>query len=247
MRGVIHPVSGGVAGLCAASLVAFATDLATKPTDWAIPVAAAVLVIASILWLTTRAKAQVPGLAVTGRLEAGEQNVLTHHGQGDIVQGRRVEVHHHAEPGPAGRTAQDGDRETYEDIVGLVGRNEIRFLREHDFGNAWSREVTMSFFELVETRDGPEHEFHDQQLEGLRRRLQEASERLVSSLAADSHWVPGSDGMLQIVGSERRRDEPPEGEHFERYEARREKLNRLAGDVASAYDNLVREARRRLP
>jgi hypothetical protein len=51
MRGVIHPVSGGLAALSAATLVAFTTDLATKPTGWVVPAAAAVLVIACIAWL----------------------------------------------------------------------------------------------------------------------------------------------------------------------------------------------------
>jgi hypothetical protein len=53
--------------------------------------------------------------------------------------------------------------------------------------------------------------------------------------------------MLELVRSERRREEPPEGEHFERYEARREELNRLADVVVDAYDALLREARRQLP
>lgn len=246
MRGVVHAVCGGVAALCAASLVAFATDLATKPTSWAIPAAVAALMISCVAWLLTRPTAQRPSAAVAANQGVGEQNVLAHHGQGDIVQDRSVH-HHHADPGPAPRTARDGDRETYEDIIGLVGRDEIRFLREHDFGNAWSRDLAMRFFELVETRDGPEHEFLDQVMESLRRRLHEAGEALVLSLAADSHWVPGGNGMMQLVGAERRREEPPEGEYFESYEARREKLGRLADEFAGAYDDLVREARRQFP
>jgi hypothetical protein len=177
----------------------------------------------------------------------GEQTTLTHSGQGDIIQDRRIEFHSHGSDGGATRTARDADRETYEDITGLVTRNEISFLSEHDFGNVWSRRMTFPLFELVETRDSPEHEFHDQALEEYRRRFVDASEALVVSLTANSVWTRGANEMLELVGTERRREEPPEGEHYERYEARREELNRLADVVVDTYDALVREARRQLP
>jgi hypothetical protein len=249
MRGLIHPISGGLAALSAATLVAFATDLATQPTGWAVPAATAVLALACVAWLLTRPGTTEAGVTTVAPQQSGggEQSTLTHSGQGDIIHGQHIEFHRGTSEGSGSRTTRDADRETYEDIVGLVTRNEIRFLSEHDFGNVWSRSMTFPFVELAETRNTPEHEFHDEALEERRRRLLDAADKLVLSLTANSIWTKNGAEMLELVGSERRREEPPEGEHFERYEARRRELSSLADIVVEAYDDLVREARRQVP
>ena len=51
----------------------------------------------------------------------------------------------------------------------------------------------------------------------------------------------------ELGDAEWRRDNPPEGERYERFEARREELNRLADDLVSAYDALMSAAQPRLP
>ena len=248
MREIFHRVSGGLAALSAAALVTFATDITTKPTSWALPVAAAALIFSCVTWLLTQgAGADRRALVAPNQSGDGEQNTLAHTGTGDIVQRQHVEHHHHAREPTTTRTTVDADRETYEDLVGLLTRNEISFLNEHDFGNVWARRLTWPLFELVETRNSAEYEFHDEVLEERRGKLFDAATEMVKSLAANSHWTRNGAEMLELVGSERRREEPPEGEHFERYESCRQELNRLADAVVKTYDELIREARTRLP
>lgn len=79
MRGVIHPISGGLAALSAATLVAFATDLATQPTGWAVPAAITVLVLACAAWLLIRPGTREAGVSVAPQQSGspGEQSTLT--------------------------------------------------------------------------------------------------------------------------------------------------------------------------
>jgi hypothetical protein len=55
------------------------------------------------------------------------------------------------------------------------------------------------------------------------------------------------DNHYELGESEWRRDNPPAGERYARFEARREELNKLADGLAAAYDALMSAAQPRLP
>ncbi len=146
--------------------------------------------------------------------------------------------------GPEHRAA---DKRTYEELVGLLTRNVIRFLREHDFGNAWSRELVMPLFEYEATRNDVEHRYLDAVLERRRQTLYAAVDSITTKLMRYGVWAKNLDGFYEIVGSDLVRDEPPEGERHERWEERRAEINEAADVVVGAYDALVLEARKRVP
>lgn len=139
------------------------------------------------------------------------------------------------------------DKKTYEELIELLPRNKIRLLVEHDFGGSWSRGLSMPFFEYVETRNDVEHQFLNPTLEAKRRELHGAVDSLASGWAEYDVVMTGNADFYELAGSERRRDEPPWGEHYERYECRRKELSDSVNAVVKAYDNLVLEARKRVP
>jgi hypothetical protein len=139
------------------------------------------------------------------------------------------------------------DKRTFEELVALVPRENIRFLREHDFAGAWGRVFAMSFVEYVDTRNDVEHQFLDPALEEKRQALHKAASALTLRWMTYGVAAQRSADFFELAGSERRCDEAQEGEHYERYEKRRKEINDAADMVASAYDELVLEARRRVP
>lgn len=251
MREVIHPVSGGFAALSAAVLIAFATDLATRPSAWAIPVAAVVLTTACIIWLLTRASEKGEGVSVQANQSgAGQQNTLTHRGQGNIVQSyehnyyRAVEGD--SEEARHAAALRAADKATYEDLVKLVPRHAVTFLEEHDFGASWFETQVSPFYEYRHTRIAVEHHFHNEALEEHRSALYAAIEKFTAQLS--QHSSPSDHGShFELNEKQWTRSHPSGDDTYQRYEANRRALSKLAGDVVDAYDALVQEARRRVP
>lgn len=141
---------------------------------------------------------------------------------------------------------RDADRETYADLVELVPRNVISFLEEHDFGNAWSGNVTRPIYELVETRNAVEHQFHERSLEKKRKQFLATSKAFADALAGYSS--PGRHGdFFELNEKDWVRSHPSGDETYLRFESHRRELNTLADSLVAAYNALVATARRRLP
>jgi hypothetical protein len=251
MREVIHRVSGGLAALCAAALVAFATDGSTRPSSWAVPATIAVVVSCAVIWLLTRIAREDGKVNVAPRQSLGKQNVLTHTGEGNVV-GRDQNNYYgtdtdransQSEHAAALRTA---DKETFEDLVAMVPRHIITFLEEHDFGASWFDDQTLPLYEYRQTRNAVEHRFHDEVLEERRRALYAAVEELTRQLAQYSG--PSEHGRhYELSEKQWTRSHPPGDKTYDRYEAHRNELNKLADRVVAAYNGLVEKARRRVP
>jgi hypothetical protein len=100
---------------------------------------------------------------------------------------------------------------------------------------------------LVNDYDSLEYHFFDADLERLRQDLMAAANDLLHKCA----WWGAPHRTLQkhyeLGLAECARDNPPEGEKYERFERCRRELGEAADRLVQTYDALVREARRRLP
>jgi hypothetical protein len=192
---------------------------------WRDPVVLALIVLAGLSGLALTLRARQPAVA--------EANAT-----GDVVPEPGFEL------SPEHRAA---DKKNFEELVELLPREKIRYLDEHDFGNSWSRDVTMSFLEYVDTRNDVEHQFLDPVLEDKRQELYRTARDLTSKWIRFGVASRSNLGFYELAGSDRRRDEPPHGEHYERYVDRQRQINAAADEVVKAYDALVREARFRVP
>jgi hypothetical protein len=252
MRGVIHRVSGGLAALSAAALVAFATDSSTQPTSWAVPGAIAILVASAVAWLLTRmAEDEATTLRVGARQSGdGEQNVLTHEGGGDIVQGSQHNYYRpldgDSEEARRGAALRAADKATYEDLVAVVPRDTITFLVEHDFGASWFDSQVEPLYKYRHTRRDVEHYFHDSGIEESRRAFHAAVTEFTLQL---SQYSGPSDHGAHFELNEKQwtRSHPSGDETSRRYEAHRRELSGLADKVVASYNALVEEARRQVP
>lgn len=248
---MIHPVSGGIAALSAAVLLAFATDLTTRPSAWAIPVAAVVLTSACVIWLLTRPSDE--GGRMGTRVHqggAGAQTAAAHSGQGDIFQSYEHNyyrpVEEDSEQARRAAALRAADKATYEDLAELVPRHVITFLEEHDFGASWFDAQVSPLYTYRHTRNAVEHQFHDQVLEERRFAFYAIVEKFTLELS--QHSSPSEHGRhFELNEKQWTRSHPPGDDTYRRYELHRRTLNELADEVVEAYNALVEEARRRVP
>lgn len=251
MRGVIHGVSGGLAALSAAALVAFATDSSTQPTSWAVPGAIGLLAASAVAWLLTRmGEGDATALRVGARQDGdGEQNVLTHLG-GDIVHGSQHNYYRpldgDSEEARRATALRAADKATYEDLVAVVPRDTITFLVEHDFGASWFDSQVEPLYRYRHTRDDVEHYFHDAGIGKSRRAFHAAVTEFTLQL---SQYSGPSDHGAHFELNEKQwtRSHPPGDETSRRYATHRRELSSLADEVVAAYNALVEEARRQVP
>jgi hypothetical protein len=174
------------------------------------------------------------GLTLRARQPAAPEATAT----GEVVPNLGFEL------SPGHRAA---DKKNFEELVELLPRERIRYLEEHDFGNSWDRDVAMSFLEYVDTRNNVEHQFLDPVLEAKRKELYRATGNLTAKWVRFGVPMGANLDFYELAGSDRRRKEPPRGEHYERYVDRQQQINAAADEVVKAYDGLVREARIRVP
>jgi hypothetical protein len=133
------------------------------------------------------------------------------------------------------------DRQTLAALVDLMADSgSIDFLREHRFGGSfwWSR---LDGIKKALYRSGPEHEFIDQELEQLRTGFQTAC-------SAFMNYVVTNTFVLNSSVSDAVHGIPPEW-HFEergRFDRAVKELDTAAKNLCSAYDKLVRVARKKL-
>lgn len=77
----------------------------------------------------------------------------------------------------------EADKETFADLVEMVPRRVIDFLRDQDFGSTWRGNQTEPLYIYVAERNAVEHRFHDKAIEGKRAQLHRNCEAFVHTLA----------------------------------------------------------------
>jgi hypothetical protein len=237
---------GGLAALLSEDVrnaIADAAGWIADTAEWFYPVGV-IVVLAVVIGVMT---AIIVGLR--RRLDQEREGIAATRGERDRARAERdraqqelTSLRERSEPG-----RQRQDDETYRNLVAVLPREPVRFLRDHDFGGPWPADMTRPIWRFVEERNSVEDQFLDPELEDIRRRLHEAASRFAHASA--QYGVPHRtlEGYHELAGSDRRRDEPPEGPHYERFEAWRQELGELADAAANAYDELVGAARTRLP
>lgn len=162
-----------------------------------------------------------------------------------VVRERRkgMNVQAHAESGQH----LEKDAATYKTIIGVLTRADVEYWRDLDFGGVWYGSRTHKLMELLYNHNAVENQFFDKQLEKLRGELMNATDKLMEGCAywgAAHRMVPNG---YELGDAEWVRDNPPEGERYERFETRRTELGKRADQLVSSYDALVGAARARLP
>lgn len=179
--------------------------------------------------LTFGAVSGAPTLAVADRIDADELVVVSPHEPSRVP----------------GRTANDV--RVLRAIRGTLPRADIEYWRDQDLGGAWHGDRTHHLMELLYDHNAIEDRFIDQELEAQRVDLFRAVNALMGKCATYGFPHKTLNNCYELGDAEWRRDNPPEGERYERFEARREELNRLADELVRAYDALMSAAQPRLP
>jgi hypothetical protein len=150
---------------------------------------------------------------------------------------RLVVVERRSAPGQQ----QERDRDLITDLMEVVGREAVVWMKQHDFGGPWNDEKLRPFFQLVFDWDEVEHRFHDRTLEERRQKLLAA----IRVLYRESGQRAGIDGRGRTSISAW--DDSPSRMTSEEREARKYEsgriLNEAADEVVVAYDALVGRAR----
>jgi hypothetical protein len=132
-------------------------------------------------------------------------------------------------------------------IRDTLTRSEIDFWRDHDMGGPWPGDRTRRLMELLYEHNAVEDRFIDPDLEALREDLIKATDGLMGKCATYGGPHRVLENHYELSDSDWRRDSPPEGERYERFEAHREELNHLADQLVASYDALMAAVQRRVP
>jgi nitrogen fixation/metabolism regulation signal transduction histidine kinase len=145
----------------------------------------------------------------------------------------------------AGYLSKDAD--TFKALVAVFPRGDVAYWSEVEFGSTWHGSRTHRLMELVNDHDAVEHRFLDQNLEKIRQELMAAANDLLHKCAFWGFQHRVLKDQYELGDAEWVRNNPPEGERYERFEIRRRELSEAADHLVQAYDKLVTEARNRLP
>lgn len=122
-----------------------------------------------------------------------------------------------------------------------IPEQEIRFLREHDFGGSWSYDATehvTDYYEQARSKS-PDVVLSSANLESLRPILVAMIGAWYGSMALKSAPHPRLHGRQAVI--------PDEVHDACEWQNNRQELNETATAVANAYDALMKAARRTLP
>jgi hypothetical protein len=115
----------------------------------------------------------------------------------------------------------------------------IQSIRVTDFAGVFDRTQLQPINLFIHERNGPEHEFLDQEIENLRQTFRANCIRFKTDLAADSFPLERP-GTFSRVPSEWRVEQP------ERFQEVIASIHSNADAVCDSYDLLIRTARQRL-
>lgn len=154
-----------------------------------------------------------------------------------------IENDEHLTGGKGAAGGIETDRAQLADLVATMTASPRTslLLRQHDFGGSFYLS-DISLLEDIASR-GVEHEFVDDELEGLRITLIRAAREFLSFIGDYTYRL--SNGPRNVVIGHDEREDPGAPRRLER-EAAIKHLNESATATAEAYDALVRRARRKL-
>lgn len=132
------------------------------------------------------------------------------------------------------------DSKLFSQILNLLPSNgAIRFLREWDFLGAFDLKEVRPIFAFYEEWNAAEHEFIDQELEGVRRDLHKATARFSHAVA--KYTSPSSSGLQSVRHDFGDYDERTQA----RYRREAKEINDAADIVVEKHQSLVKLARRK--
>jgi hypothetical protein len=139
------------------------------------------------------------------------------------------------------RSELERDRTLIEKLTTMVAREDIVWLKQHDFGGPWDDDRMQLLFRLVFNSNEVEHQFCDSRLEERRGKLFEA----ILVLHNESSMRAGVDqhGRMSISAWDDSPSRLDPEEREARKHASRKAINSAAHDVVSAYDALLSRAR----
>lgn len=160
-------------------------------------------------------------------LEKGQHELETSRAQPDDMMARHKER----------------DQQVFDEISKVLpNHGTINWLREYDFGSAFRYGWLRDLRRFEEKLNDPSFEFLDAELEKLRITLQEkVSEfnQVIGSETFPTHPI-GKDDMVGRIPYEM------SYESTERFKKIQDRINGLAEEIVKIYDDLVRQARRKL-
>jgi hypothetical protein len=129
------------------------------------------------------------------------------------------------------------DRALFTKLQLLLPPDRIRFIADYDFRAAFRLEWVEPLFLFVEAWVGPEHDFHDKTLQGLKQQLLEAARGFTSALA---HSTFPEKPSVQRLPREIQHERPHE------YDLLARRINDLAIRLSEDYEAVLLAARDRL-
>lgn len=211
-------------------------DVIRDAAEWLYPLRLVVL-------LAVVAMGLLIGLIMTQRSLRRQRTVAAASGQAQHRAERRLAEHEQR----AGHGRADHDARVLRAVRATLPRGDIDYWRDADLGGVWYGDKTRQLMEMLYDHNAIEDRFLDPELEHLRARLMRAVDDLMGKCATYGAAHTTLDNAYHLGDSDWVRDNPPEGERYERYEARRSELNDAADELVQAYDALMAEAQQRLP
>ncbi len=158
------------------------------------------------------------------------------------AKARLTELEERSAPGRA-----EHDVGVLRTIRQTLPRTDIDYWRDVDFGGVWYGQKTHRLMQMLYNHNAVEDRFLDPELEALRTGLINAVDGLMGKCALYGVAHKTVEEAYALGDAEWRRDNPPEGERYERFEERRQELGKAADELVSAYDALMVAAQPRLP
>lgn len=132
------------------------------------------------------------------------------------------------------------DRRLMDDLVGVLPRASVTWMRGHDFGAPWTDRRLHAFNVFMHERDAVEWEFSDPEMEVKRAELMDA----VKVFLYETAMRGGLDRHERYTLKWEESPRQGQREEFEqRYQASRKVINDAADATATAYDEVVTVAK----
>ncbi len=136
-------------------------------------------------------------------------------------------------------SSADTDRKILADLLDLLPSNgTMEFIRTFDFGGSFRKADLEEARIFIESRGGPEHEFINPSLEAAQQNFRKKLHALLHSVAMNTYVDYKADRDIQSVQKDLRES------NREKYRNIVDKLNSEATEAYTAYEQLVRLARR---
>ncbi len=135
----------------------------------------------------------------------------------------------------------EADKKVLRDFMEIVPSNgSIKFLKKHDFGGIFRTSDLEEIDAFYHDRNGPDHEFLDQELESVRQKFRESCRTLLGVLASRT-FPTNTPGWASVPDDWETKDPNPD-----RFDRAVGEIHTAADAVCTTYDHLVRLARKKL-